>query len=147
MRYHRHAGTKQSEGLQCASLARLVSRSPCRPNDQGWMEVSVSVDANVTRVFDVTGFVLFGAISVDSAGGCCPGPRQSLISPSSEHGTGSDDNQRFTTGASVIGGVAGNWAFSLPAGLRNASILVLSACVASRASYSSAMAFPIAFTR
>jgi hypothetical protein len=108
--------------------------------------VSVSVGANVTRGLDMSRFMLFGAISVDSAGGRCPGALQSPISPSSEPGPGSD-GKRFTTGASVIGGVAGYWAFPLPTGLRNASILVLSACVASRASYSLAMAFPIAFTR
>jgi hypothetical protein len=95
---------------------------------------------------DMSGFVLFGAISVDSARGRCPGALRSLISLSSEPETELDD-KRFTTGASVIGGVAGYWAFPLPTGLRNASILVLSACVASRASYSSAMAFPSAFTR
>jgi hypothetical protein len=55
------------------------------------MEVLVSVGANVTRGLDMSGFVLFGAISVDSAGGCYPGARQSLVSPSSEPGTGSDD--------------------------------------------------------
>jgi hypothetical protein len=53
---------------------------------QGWMNVSISVNANLTwREADAgSGLMLFFVAFVGSFGVCCPGGRVSLISPSSE---------------------------------------------------------------